>query len=593
MPDPRSHPHPLPHTPAPTHATGPGPGPGPGTNTDAHVLVVGAGPVGLTLALDLARRGLTVRVLERSAGTFEGSRAKGLQPRTLEVLDDLGLAAEARAAGGPYPRMGVHLGPFTASWRLQRPAAVALGSPYPDLLLLPQYALTALLHRAVVDGPAGRKVRVEFGITVEDVDQDAETASVRLSDGRTLRGRYVVGADGGGSTVRRAAGIPFPGHTDDADRMILADAVVDGLTRDRWHVWPRPGGRVTGACPLPGGDRFQLMFKLAPDEPAGPAELTEEALRDRLRHRTGNGSLTLRALGWTSVFRPNVRLADRYRRGRVLLCGDAAHVYTPAGAQGLNTGVQDAYNLGWKLRQVLAGAPDALLDSYEGERRPIAARVLGRSTELYEGMRRGRPGALTRGREEHQLHLSYAGGPLAPPPPPGTDRARHRTNTLRPGDRAPDAALPYGLQEAELCPDGLTQGVLPGRDRLFDLTRGPHFTALAFGPRARAALDRLPWPTHGAPLHRHALLTPTPTNGGKAPAPPRATRRLRAEREERLMWHYGITCDTLLILRPDGHLAHIDTAPGAPPTTTPATVGSAATTATALPEALRAMTPPL
>uniref|UniRef100_UPI003C7E7853 FAD-dependent oxidoreductase n=1 Tax=unclassified Streptomyces TaxID=2593676 RepID=UPI003C7E7853 len=476
-----------------------------GTPVDADVIVVGAGPVGLALALDLARRGITARVLERGPGTFEGSRAKGVQPRTLEVFDDLGIAADARAAGGPYPPMGLHVGPFTKSWQMQHPAPAAAATPYPDILLLPQYATTALLHRALL----AQGGTVEFGATAEQIAQDANAATVTTGDGRQLRARFVVGADGGGSTVRKAIGAAFEGSTDEADRMIIADARVDGLSPDRWHVWPRTGGRTTAACPLPGSDLFQLMITIRPDD---DADLTEEALAALLRRRAGR-SLRLHGLTWASVFRPNIRLADRYRNGRLLIAGDAAHVHTPAGAQGLNTGIQDAYNLGWKLQQVLAGAPDGLLDTYQGERRPVAAKVLGRSTELYAGLKQPRSRALTRGDEERQLGLSYFGGPLAP-----SDAAT--TTALRPGDRAPDAPLPDG-------------------SRLFDLYRGPHFTALAFGTRAAEALDSLLWPTAGAPLHRHILPTP---------ATPDAANLLTA---------YGITDDTLVLVRPDGYIAHI------------------------------------
>ncbi|MFC9344152.1 FAD-dependent oxidoreductase [Streptomyces sp. NPDC057020] len=478
---------------------------------DTDVTVVGAGPVGLALALDLARRGVPVRVVERDDRRFQGSRAKGIQPRTLEVLDDLGLADAARAAGGAYPPMGLHVGPFTKTWQMHATAPDSIGTPYPDVLLLPQYATTALLHDAVVR----LGVRVDFGARAVDITQDEQRCTVRLEDGRVLTSRYVVGADGGSSTVRKAAGIAFEGTTDETDRMILVDATVDGLSQDRWHVWPRLRGRGIAACPLPEGEgRFQIMIRIRPED---PVDLSGPALAALLRRRA-SADLTLRAITWTSVFRPNIRLAERYRDGRLLLCGDAAHVHTPAGAQGLNTGVQDAHNLGWKLQQVLAGADDTLLDSYERERRPVAAQVLGRSTELYEGLRRTRPGGLTRGPDEHQLGISYFGGPLAPADAP-------RTASLRCGDRAPDAAVATG----------------PAR-RLFDLYRGPHFTALAFGSGAGTALDRLPWPPRGAPLRRHTVLTHT------TPGTPD---------EAALLAAYGITEDTIVLVRPDGHIGDI------------------------------------
>ncbi|MFD3991259.1 FAD-dependent monooxygenase [Streptomyces sp. NPDC058583] len=489
------------------------------------VTVIGAGPVGLALALDLARRGVPVRVVERDEKRFQGSRAKGIQPRTLEVLDDLGLADAARAAGGAYPPMGLHLGPFTKAWQMHATAPDSIGTPYPDVLLLPQYATTALLHDAV----ERLGVRVDFGARAVEITQDEEACTVRLEDGRVLRSRYVVGADGGSSTVRKAAGIAFEGTTDEDDRMILVDGTVDGLSHDHWHIWPRLRGRSIAACPLPGDDgRFQIMIKIRPDD---PVDLTGPALATLLRRRAG-ASLILRDITWSSVFRPNIRLAERYRDRRLLLCGDAAHVHTPAGAQGLNTGVQDAHNLGWKLQQVLAGADDALLDSYERERRPVAAQVLGRSTELYEGLRRTRPSGLTRGPDEHQLGISYFGGPLAPADAP-------RTANLRCGDRAPDAVLPEATKRTG--PAGTT-GTTGSASRLFDLYRGPHFTALAFGAGAATTLDRIPWPPGGVPLRRHTVLTHTTA---------------RTPAEEALLTAYGITEDTVVLIRPDGYIGDI------------------------------------
>ncbi|MEU5262271.1 FAD-dependent oxidoreductase [Amycolatopsis sp. NPDC021455] len=474
-------------------------------NEPLDVLIAGAGPAGTTLAIDLLRRGLAVRIVDKAPHSFEGSRAKGIQPRTLEVFDDLGVLGDVLAGSSDYPRLGIHLGPVTVPWRMLRNRDRTADVPYPNTRLIPQYRTDSVLHDRLEQ--LGGKV--EYGRELAGFTQDAVTvtATVLGDDGPDrITARYLVGADGGASAVRKHLGLGFLGETHDQDRMLIADAVTTGLSADRWHVWPGVKGRFAGACPLPHTDLFQWMIRLSPDEepPDG-----EEAITRRIRAHTGNRRIAVRDLRWRSVFRPNIRLAEAYRRGRVFLAGDAAHVHTPAGAQGLNTGIQDAYNLGWKLGQVLAGADARLLDSYEAERLPIAAGVLGLSTKKYEGLAKLDPSSLRRGKDEQQLSLTYHGGPLAPS---GSDR----TKTLRVGDRAPDADLPGS--------------------RLFDTYRGPHFTLVACGPKAAAASDELGWPDAGAPLRR-VVVEPRP-----------GFRR-----------GYGIEGDTLLLVRPDGYLGHIAT----------------------------------
>ncbi|WP_410667851.1 FAD-dependent oxidoreductase [Amycolatopsis sp. cmx-4-68] len=474
-------------------------------NETLDVLIAGAGPTGTTLAIDLVRRGLAVRVIDKAPHSFEGSRAKGIQPRTLEVFDDLGVLDDVLAGSSDYPRLGIHLGPVTLPWRMFRNRERSTAIPYPNTRLMPQYHTDSVLHDRL-DQLGGR---VEYGRELVGFDQDGATvtATVTGDDGpERITARYLVGAEGGASAVRKHLGLGFLGETHDQDRMLIVDAVTTGLSRTRWHVWPGVRGRFVGACPLPHTDLFQWMIRLSPDEepPDG-----EEAITRRIRAHTRNRRLAVRDIRWRSVFRPNIRLAESYRRGRVFLAGDAAHVHTPAGAQGLNTGIQDAYNLGWKLGQVLAGADARLLDSYEAERLPIAAGVLGLSTKKYEGLAKLDPSSLRRGQDEQQLTLTYHGGPLAP-------GDGDRTSTLEVGDRAPDAELPGS--------------------RLFDVYRGPHFTLVASGPKAAAASAELDWPAAGAPL-----------------------RRITVDARPGFRSSYGVEGDTLLLVRPDGYLGHVAT----------------------------------
>src|SRR4051794_17426482 len=408
--------------------------------TTTDVLIVGAGPTGTTLAIDLIRRGITVRLIDKEPHAFDGSRAKGIQPRTLEIFDDLGAISDILDHGSLYPKMGIHLGsklgidlgPVTIPWRMIAKGQPGPDIPYPDTWLIPQSSTVAALH-ARLQTTGGR---VELGTELTDftIEPTGVTAQVTTSDGAeaTITARYLVGADGGSSRVRRNSGIEFGGSTDEADRILLVDAeATGGLSRNYWHVWPGRSKRFIGACPLPHTDLFQWMIRLAPGEepPQGAHEITEN-----IRSHTHDQKLGVRNIVWQSVFRPNIRLAECYRRGAVLLAGDAAHVHTPAGAQGLNTGVGDAYNLGWKLAQVLAGADDALLETYQAERQPIAASVLGLSTKKYDRLGTLDPSSIKRGKDEKQLTLTYHGGPLAPTP-------GHRTATLRAGDRTPDVEL--------------------------------------------------------------------------------------------------------------------------------------------------------
>lgn len=412
-----------------------------------EVLVAGAGPTGLVATIELARRGVKVRVVDKNPRPFHGSRGKGLQPRTLEVFDDLGVVDAVSRLGGPYPPIRVHLGRVPV-WRARmgRVLAPTDAVPYPNLLMIPQNRTERVLRERLAD----LGVAVEFGVELTGFDADDRGVTARLGE-ESVRVRYLVGADGAHSPIRKALGIDFVGQTREADRMIVADVRLDGIGRDRWHVFLKPPRWrfPVALAPLPNTELFQLMAPLAPDETPEP---TAEAIQARLV-AAGARAARVREVAWSSVWRANVRMAERFRRGRVFIAGDAAHVHSPAGGQGLNTGVQDAYNLGWKLASVLAGADETLLDSYETERLPVAASVLGLSEQLY-GMASGSmvtaAKALKRGAATDQLGIHY----------------RH-------------SALAVGEGAGERAADGFVTTSRGRRQRLFDLYRGPHWTLLA------------------------------------------------------------------------------------------------------------------
>lgn len=414
----------------------------------AQVLITGGGPTGLVLACDLVRRGVAVRIIDKAPTPPTGSRGKGLQPRSLEVFDDLGVLDAMLAEGTDYPTIRRYAnGNVVWEGRMHEPVEPTEAVPYPNILLLPQPRTEQLLR----DRLATLGGRVEHGVELIDVEQHDDGVTARLSTGERITVDYLVGADGGRSVVRKRLGIGFEGETYETERMLIGDVLADGLDRDHWHIWANPAepGRWLAMCPLPGGELFQLVAPVDADE---EPELTLKALQRAVDAATGGG-VRLRELTWSSVYRPNIRMVDRFRVGRVFLAGDAAHVHSPAGGQGLNTGIQDAYNLGWKLAAVLTGAPAELLDTYEEERLPVAAEVLGISTRLH------RSASLGRGPETDQLRITYRGTTLAGEPSDGA---------LQAGDRAPDA----------LCGNGV---------RLFDLFRGPHVTLLAFGTELAAS----------------------------------------------------------------------------------------------------------
>ena len=328
------------------------------------VVVVGGGPTGLVLARELRLHGVSVVVLERDDEPPAFVRALGLHARSVELLDQRGLLEPFLALGRKHP-----VGGFAA---LSKPPPTGLDTAHAYALGLPQPAVDRLLGEcAVASG-----VELRRGRELVDLHQDDDGVGAELADGTRLRARYLVGCDGGRSTVRRLLGVGFPGEPPRVDTLLgemevaapaeEVAAVVAEVRRTELRFGAGPAGDGVYRIVVP-------AHGVAEDRSAPP---TLEEFRRQLRTVAGT-DLGVHSPRWLSRFGDATRLAEQYRVGRVLLAGDAAHVHPPVGGQGLNLGIQDAFNLGWKLAAQVGGwAPDGLLDSYHAERQPVAADVL-------------------------------------------------------------------------------------------------------------------------------------------------------------------------------------------------------------------------
>jgi 2-polyprenyl-6-methoxyphenol hydroxylase-like FAD-dependent oxidoreductase len=501
------------------------------TSARTDVLIGGAGPTGLALACDLARRGVQVRIVERGRGLFPGSRGKGLSPRLLEVFDDLGVVHDVLAGARThmlvtnYDRDRV-LSTVDSDAGIQPTPDI----PYPSAAWTPQWRTQEILRTRL----AGLGVEVEFGCEVTDVSQDDDGITCTLDrdgDQEQVRARYLIGCDGGRSTIRKRLGLTFEGLTrQDHRHAFVGDVQVDGLTADRSHGWNDPRLGFLLLTPFKETPVWQFQALLRTDARPDAPEPSLTTFQGIVNEITGGLPIRLSELTWSSRFTTSERIVERYRTGRIFLAGDAAHVYSPAGGQGMTTGIQDAYNLAWKLAAALGGAPDSLLDTYEAERRPIAMRALIDSGHRYDEVLtttedpHSDPTQMWKtvvNRKTSQLGITYRGGPLAPETEPGT-------TTLRPGDRAPDS----------ICSDPDS-----GTDiRLFDLFRGPHWTVLAF---ADTDTRTAPTQLHGSEVRTWVI-------------DDRAQGALR-DKGNTTRAAYGVTEPTTFLIRPDGYVGAIAT----------------------------------
>jgi 4,5-epoxidase len=344
-----------------------------------EVLIVGAGPTGLVLAGQLARLGVSFRIIDKNLHPSTTSKAIGLQYRVAEVLDWMGLTDEFRrrsvsvTAGVSCYVKGTKLltlRPGRLNARVGRDAFV------PRPLIIPQSETESILGESLRDHGG----RVEWGTGFVDFNEVAGGVVSRLqhADGTAsvVQSKFLVSCEGAHSLIRKQAGFSFDGKTYPMN-FFMADVELDWhYSRDEVHAWMHPDG-VFAAMPMPGHNRWRLMIDSGKDIGNGPAQVNLELVQEILTQRTGSPHTRAVNPTWLTEFKINCRMVNRFRKGRVFLAGDAAHIHSPSGGQGIVTGVQDAYNLAWKLGAILRdGAPDRLLDTYGEERLPAAREVL-------------------------------------------------------------------------------------------------------------------------------------------------------------------------------------------------------------------------
>jgi 2-polyprenyl-6-methoxyphenol hydroxylase-like FAD-dependent oxidoreductase len=424
---------------------------------DTDVLVAGAGPTGLVMAAVLHAHGVRARVIDQQPEQAHESRALVVHPRTLELLATLGIADSLVERGRRALRGLLHADDRVVG-ELQLGDTAATDTAYPFVVFISQVETESLLLQHV----AGAGIAVERGVRLAGLAPDPEGVVCTLErpgGAECLRARYVVGCDGAHSAVRHLTGVPFEGEAYPG-QFLLGDVEIDGpLAPDTLHMYLGRRG-VLVLFPLRSPRSWRVICSAGTDRGAGehgasPASLDElQAAVDTF----SGPQLRLNDPAWLARFRFHHRQVTSYRAGRAFLAGDAAHIHSPAGGQGMNTGMQDAWNLGWKLALVVRGlAPEALLDSYHAERWPVGRFLLRFTDRLFRaGSSSGRLAGLLRARvvprllppllapaasrarlfrNVSQLQISYAGSPVVE-----EGRPRLRAGP-RSGDRLPDARV--------------------------------------------------------------------------------------------------------------------------------------------------------
>lgn len=512
------------------------------------VLIVGAGPTGLLLASVLVRCGISLRLIDKSPHPSQASKALSVFARTLEIFEQLGIAEAAIAKGRPLSDIEL----YAQGDSLAELSFRGIDSAYPFVLSLPQSETEALLASTL--GPLG--VQVERSVTFTRLSQTAEgvTATLHHGDGQveTCQAKWLVGCDGAGSTVRDVTELTRPATSLDTT-IDLADVQLDwDLSPDCFRVFFSNDG-VVGVVPLPQENYWRLLVTVPPetesrDQP--DLDWVEQAVGMR-SHRPVHLSQPI----WSSRFSIRQRMVNSARQGRVLLAGDALSSHSPLGGQGMNTGLQDAYNLGWKLALVVQNqAHEALLNSYGAERLPVSrallrttawgTRLMMAQNSMLQPIRRAALGlALRSDWVQHrlvsvlsELTMNYRNSPIV-------QEEAGTFNQLKVGDRAPDVELRRDNQPIHLLqvfsPQLFTLLLFTGQNAEPDDL--PQLVQLAQDAEA-----------HFPELITGRIISATNTYPENPPAQPLLLLDADGEAHHR----YGAQQKCLYLIRPDGYISY-------------------------------------
>lgn len=531
------------------------------------VLIVGAGPSGLVTALSLLQSKVPVRIIDKRTEPGVGWKGAGIHPRSQELYRLLDILPDIWEKSYQVPvgkRVDLDSG-ATADFFIDPPSEPSPPRPYHCARFLDQSHHEGLLRAHLEKFSCF----VEFGTGLEGLEQkrDHVTAELLKSNGEKLSATfsYVVGADGGKGITRKLLGLKFYGDTY-ASRGIFADVAIDGgLERNIWHLWAsrEKSLTMTSLC-YSGHDNTFGFFYIAKSEEQLPK--TPDDLLKTFCSETGRTDIEFAGFRTFNDWTPNVRMVKQFSTGRVFLVGDAAHIHSPAGGQGMNSSIQDAHNLAWKIAFChLANAHPSLLSSYDGERRPVITQMLGTTTGLLKASTTADTAAFERTTSLHMLGINYRGSSIVldernpQSTAEGNDYYDTHDGLLRAGDRAPEAS---GLSIVECAPSSLFSIVSNAQNlSLFDLFRGTRHVILTFGIKVAVleALRTLVAKTipNVTPMIVYVLpkdISPGP--GSKVNAEFSGADLLVQDTQGYAVLHYGVdpdsTDETMFIVRPDG-----------------------------------------